>query len=101
MPTANLFEKLRGEVDLAQLADRYTDLWPSGRASVGRCPHSDHEDQSPSFHVYDDGRFFCYGCRWHGDVIDFWAAVKGLRLGLEAALDLAREYRHSLHRIVC
>ena len=92
MPTAILFEKLRGEVDLVQLAGRYTELRPSGRASVGRCPRPDHEDQNPSFHVYEDGRFFCYGCRWHGDVVDFWAVIKDLKPGLEAALDLAREH---------
>jgi DNA primase len=89
---AGLFEKLRGEIDLAQLAARYTELRASGRASVGRCPHPDHEDQSPSFHVYPDRRFRCYGCGWHGDVVDFWVALKGLRPGIEAARDLAREY---------
>ena len=92
MPATSVFETLRGEVDLAQLASRYTELRPSGRASVGRCPHPGHEDQSPSFHVYADCRFYCFGCRWHGDVTDFWAGVKGLNPGLEAALDLAREY---------
>jgi DNA primase len=29
---------------------------------------------------------------WHGDVTDLWAAVKGLRPGMQAALDLAKEY---------
>ena len=72
MHMASVFETLRGEVDLAQLAGRYTELRPSsGRASVGRCPRPDHEDQNPSFHVYPDRRFHCYGCRWHGDVVDF------------------------------
>jgi DNA primase len=86
------FEELRERVDLAELASRFTDLNPSGRALVGRCPYPNHEDTNPSFHVYPEGRFFCYGCRWHGDVTDLWAAVKGLRPGTEAALDLAREY---------
>ena len=92
MPTASAFEKLRGEVDLVQLAGRYTELRPSGRASVGRCPRPDHEDQNPSFHVFSDRRFRCYGCGWCGDVVDFWAGIKGLRPGIEAALDLAREH---------
>jgi DNA primase len=92
MLSASLFETLRGGVDLAQLASRYTELRRSGQASVGCCPHPGHEDQSPSFHVYPDHRFYCYGCRWHGDVVDFWAAVKGLRSGIEAALNLAREH---------
>jgi DNA primase len=85
------FEELRERVDLAELANRYTDLKPSGQALVGCCPHPDHEDESPSFHIYDR-RFHCYGCRWHGDVTDFWAAVKGLKPGIEGGLDLAREF---------
>jgi DNA primase len=88
----SIFEELREQVDLAELAARYTDLQPSRRAHVGCCPNPDHDDEHPSFYVYPDARFFCYGCRWHGDVTDLWAAVKGLRPGTEAALDLAREY---------
>jgi DNA primase len=83
---------LRERVDLAELAGRYTDLKPSGQALVGCCPHPEHDDEHPSFHVYPEGRYFCYGCRLHGDVTDLWAAVNGLKPGMEAALDLAREY---------
>jgi DNA primase len=88
----SIFEELREQLDLAELAARYTDLQPSRRALVGCCPNPDHDDEHPSFYVYPDARFFCYGCRWHGDVTDLWAAMKGLRPGTEAALDLAREY---------
>ena len=88
----SIFEELREQVDLAELAARYTDLQPSRRALVGCCPNPDHDDEHPSFYVYPDARFFCYGCRWHGDVTDLWAAVKGAKPGMEAALDLAREY---------
>jgi DNA primase len=88
----SIFEELREQVDLAELASRYTDLNPSGRALVGRCPCPNHEDTNPSFHVYPEGRFFCYGCRCRGDVTDLWAAVKGLKPGMEAGLDLAREF---------
>lgn len=92
------FEKLREQIDLAELAARYTDLQPSGRALVGRCPHPEHDDEHPSFYVYPDGRFFCYGCRWRGDVTDLHAGVKGLRPGMEAALDLAQEFSVDLVR---
>jgi DNA primase len=88
----SIFEELRGRVELAELASRYTDLKLSGRALVGRCPCPNHEDTNPSFHVYPEGIFFCYGCRWRGDVTDLWAAVKGLKPGMEAGLDLAREF---------
>lgn len=33
------------------------------------CPF--HEDRNPSLHVYDDGKFKCFSCGRHGDVIDF------------------------------
>jgi DNA primase len=92
MSEMNIFEMLREQIDLAEIAARYTDFQPSGRALVGRCPHPEHDDEHPSFYVYPEGRFFCYGCRWRGDVTDLWAAAKGLKPGMEAALDLAQEY---------
>jgi DNA primase len=88
----SIFEELRERVDLAELASRYTDLKPSEHTFVGCCPHPEHDDEHPSFHVYPEGRFYCYGCRWRGDVTDLWAAVKGLKPGMEAALDLAGEF---------
>lgn len=88
----SIFESLRERIDLAELAGRETELRPSGKAYVGRCPHPDHEDRDPSFHVYPDGRFCCYGCGWRGDVTDLWAGVNGLEPGVDAALDLAQEF---------
>ncbi len=88
----SVFGFLRERVDLAELAGRHTDLRPSGRALVGRCPRPDHEDRTPSFHVYADRRFHCYGCGWHGDATDLWAAVNGIEPGVGAALDLARQF---------
>src|SRR5215217_2359838 len=90
------FESIREQVDLVAVADRHLDLAPSGSAMRGRCPYVDHEDENPRFYVYADGRFHCYGCRRHGDVIDLRAVLKGLHPGIEAALDLAQEYRISL-----
>lgn len=87
----NTFRHLRNRIELTDLAGRLTELRPSGNSRLGRCPHPDHEDRNPSFHVYLDGRFRCYGCGWHSDVTDFWAGVSGVKPGIEAALDLARE----------
>jgi DNA primase len=92
MREMNLFEELRERVDLAEFASRYTDLKLSEHTFVGCCPHPEHDDENPSIHVYPEARFFCFGCRWRGDVTDLWAALKGLKPGMEAALDLAREY---------
>ncbi len=42
----------------------------SGRYLTGRCPF--HDDRTPSFVVWPEvGKFRCYGCGEHGDVVDF------------------------------
>jgi hypothetical protein len=42
-------------------------------------------------HNYGD-HVHCFTCGFHGDVVDVWAAARGLEPGIEAALDLARHY---------
>jgi DNA primase len=88
----SVFEALREHIDLAELTKRFTELKQSGRALCGRCPFPDHQDDTPSFYVYQDERFHCFGCQRHGDVTDLWAGTRGTESGVEAALDLAREY---------
>ncbi len=39
------------------------------RKSVGKCPF--HKDRNPSFTIYQDRRYYCFGCHAKGDVIDF------------------------------
>jgi DNA primase len=89
----SIFEANRGQIDLAQLASQHIDLRRSGDKLLGRCPFEDHEDFTASFYVYRDDHYHCFGCSRHGDVTDLWAALRGLEPGVEAALDLAREYR--------
>lgn len=85
------FDTIRDQVSIADVARRFTELKRVGKRLKGRCLTSGHRDSSPSFYDYDD-HAHCYGCGFHGDVVDLWAAVKGLQPGIEAALDLAREY---------
>lgn len=86
----SVFEAVRDQVDVAQLAGRYTQLSRAGKLLRGRCPV--HDDSTPSFFVYPDDHFYCFGCTAGGDVVDLWADIRGLQRGIEAALDLAREY---------
>lgn len=34
------------------------------------CPNPDHNDHTPSLHIYDDG-FYCFGCGFRGDLVDW------------------------------
>jgi hypothetical protein len=86
-----IFELLRDRILLADIAGRFTELKRSGSGHGGCCPLPNHQDSTPSFYVYADDRAHCFGCGFHGDVIDLWAAIHNLQ-PIEAALDLAREY---------
>jgi hypothetical protein len=66
-------DELKARNPLADVARDYVDLRPAGRALVARCPL--HRDDTPSFYVYPDDRFHCYGCQQSGDVIAFVQAV--------------------------
>jgi hypothetical protein len=47
----------------------------SGRF-VGLCPF--HSEKTPSFTVYPDNKFHCFGCGEHGDAIEFLRKLHGL-----------------------
>jgi DNA primase len=47
-----------------------------GARHVGPC--SFHEDRTPSFYVFPDGHYKCFGCGEHGDVVDFVQKLHGL-----------------------
>ncbi len=52
------------------------ELRPRGRGYVGCCPF--HEDDTPSLSVAGiPGRFHCFGCGAHGDVIDYVSRITG------------------------
>ncbi len=63
---------------LPEVASRYTRLQRRGRLLVGRCPL--HHDTRPSFTVYPNGTFFCFGCGLAGNVVHLVARVEGISL---------------------
>jgi DNA primase len=64
-------------LSLVEVAQGYgLELRRSGRTWVGRCPF--HPDTRPSFHIYPDNHYHCFGCRAHGSVIDFVAWAEGM-----------------------
>ena len=58
-----------------------------GRNGMACCPF--HNDKTPSMKL--DRRYHCFGCGADGDVIDFAAALYGLRKK-EAAVQLAQDF---------
>jgi DNA primase len=79
-----IFEMLRDSVSVEQVA--------GGR--VGEkvlCPaHAD--SNTPNLHLYKD-HVHCFACQFHADVVALWQVKRGFDRPIEAALDLAREYR--------
>lgn len=55
---------------------------------VGLCPF--HDEKTPSFKIYPDAHYHCFGCGAHGDIIDFLQAVEHLTF-YEALQSLANQ----------
>lgn len=68
------FDAIRRDYPLDTIIAQTVKLRKSGANKVGRCPF--HPDNSPSFVVYTDARYHCFGCGAHGDVIDFVSATQ-------------------------
>jgi hypothetical protein len=93
-------EVVRNAVPIEMVARRYTDLEPLGGAAwfTGRCPLPDHEDRTPSFYLYPQGRYWCYGCNRGGDVVDLEFFCGDYGELWEAMVSLAVEYGVELPR---
>ena len=87
-------EAVREAVSVEEVAGRYTELETlSGKARFkGRCPLPDHEDRTPSFYIYAQGRYWCYGCGRGGDVIDLEFFCGDYGELWEAMISLAVDY---------
>ncbi|MDB3461203.1 DNA primase, partial [Clostridioides difficile] len=81
----NVFEAVKQSVTTRQAASFYGIR--VGRNGMVCCPF--HNDRTPSMKV--DSRFYCFGCRASGDVIDFAALLHGLGKR-EAAVRLAEDF---------
>jgi hypothetical protein len=51
-------------------------LKKSGARFVGLCPF--HNEKTPSFYIFPDNQFHCFGCNAHGDSISFIQKTKNL-----------------------
>lgn len=94
LPTSFL-DELRARTPLAAVIGRRVRLARSGRQLKGCCPF--HNEKTPSFYVYEDGQYHCFGCGAHGDAISFVMQSEGAgfmeaveRLAAEAGLDVPK-----------
>lgn len=74
------FDAVRRQHPIADIIGQAIKLTKQGREYKGCCPF--HTEKTPSFHVVPDKDFaHCFGCGWHGDVVDFVAAYQRISLG--------------------
>ena len=70
---------VKSGVRIEQAAQSYGEFRMVGDGRLlGRCISPHHEDKTPSMSVYaGEGRFRCFGCGEHGDVIDLVVLAEG------------------------
>jgi len=92
---ASFMDELRLRTPLPAVIGRRVRLAKSGRQWKGCCPF--HGEKTPSFYVYEDGHYHCFGCGAHGDAIGFAMQSEGAgfmeaveRLAAEAGLEVPK-----------
>lgn len=71
-----VIREILSRTDLPSLIGEDTTLKKSGSTMVGCCPL--HQERTPSFHVYPDGHYHCYGCGRHGNAITYVMEKKNM-----------------------
>ncbi len=62
-------QRIKARVPLDQLIGETVTLVRRGTSVTACCPF--HAEKSPSFHVYPDQHYYCFGCKETGDAITF------------------------------
>ena len=67
----------KSSIDLAHVvSESGVELKSRGTRHVGLCPF--HNEKTPSFYIFSDNHYKCFGCGAHGDCIDFVQKLHGL-----------------------
>ena len=61
--------RIKSRVPLDQLIGETVTLVRRGTSLTACCPF--HAEKSPSFHIYPDNHYYCFGCKETGDAITF------------------------------
>ncbi len=78
--------KFRKMADIPEVLNRLgIEYKQNGQELLARCPNKLHDDSNPSWSIRDErgsdsnGLFFCYSCKWAGDVFKLIREVKGFQ----------------------
>lgn len=85
----NFIEEIKMRNDLIGVIGKYVELKRAGSNYVGCCPF--HSERTPSFTVFPEKNFYCFGCGAGGDVITFVMRIENLdyRSAVEQLADAA------------
>ena len=81
--------RIKARVPLDQLIGESVTLVKRGSSVMACCPF--HAEKSPSFHVYPDNHYYCFGCKESGDAITFTRKTRDLTF-IEALRFLSAKY---------
>lgn len=72
-----MIAELKQNIDLVSVVESSgVELVQRGTRHCGLCPF--HNEKTPSFYIFSDNHFKCFGCGEHGDCIDFIQKLHGL-----------------------
>lgn len=72
----SFIEELKMRNDLVSVIGKYVQLKPAGSNFSACCPF--HSERTPSFVVFPEKNFYCFGCGAGGDVITFIMRIENL-----------------------
>jgi hypothetical protein len=87
----NIFEEIKQKVSILDVIDKYGLDPPKQKRNKYYilCPF--HEEKTPSFVVFPDGGWKCFGCGASGDVVDFVAKMESISIS-EAVKKIKKDY---------
>jgi DNA primase len=74
--SSSIVERIKQKLDIVDEIGAVVPLRKSGKAFKGLCPF--HGERTPSFYVYPEGYYRCFGCGENGDIFTFVEKQQGV-----------------------
>jgi len=74
--SSSIVERIKQKLDIVDEIGAVVPLRKSGKAFKGLCPF--HGERTPSFYVYPEGWYRCFGCGENGDIFTFVEKQQGV-----------------------